>query len=276
VFWLSVLLALVLTWKQGALTAAIERTARHVGEPGADSFRHTLRALGWTLLKAAPLPLLFAVTSGLLQGHTHGTALSHAVGAGLQAVALNLYVLLALRQISLPGGLAQVHLQWPEPAAHQLRVELGRLLWVFIPANVVGRLAMDLNPEHTGGVVARLALLLVTLAVAVFFYRVFHPTRGVVAHLRRQAQPGAALPPAAAMVPCPGRDALCDPRLDPERLRLLGGDHDAFPAPEPLAGLRSGPAAWARLALVDLAAPTRRLPDRQQRTQPANSQRTQP
>ena len=43
--------------------------------------------------------------------------------------------------------------------------------------------------EHTGGVVARLALLLVTLAVAVFFYRVFHPTRGVVAHLRRQANP---------------------------------------------------------------------------------------
>lgn len=189
VFWLGVLLALVLTLTQGALTAAIERTARHVGEPGADSFRHTLRALGWTLLKAAPLPLLFAVTGGLLQGTAHGTTLSHAVGAGLNAVAINLYMLLALRQISLPGGLARVHLRWPEPATHQLRVELGRLLWVFIPANVVGRLAIDLNPQHTGGVVGRLALLLVTLAVAVFFYRVFHPTRGVVAHLRRQANP---------------------------------------------------------------------------------------
>ncbi len=189
VFWLSVLLALVLTWTQGALTAAIERTARHVGEPGADSFRHTLRAFGWTLLKAAPLPLLVAVTGGLLQGHTHSTALAHAVGGGLNAVAINLYVLLVLRQISLPGGLAGAHLRWPEPATHQLRVELGRLLWVFIPAYVVGRLAVDLNPAHTGGAVARLALLFLTLTVAVFFYRVFHPTRGAVAHLRRQAQP---------------------------------------------------------------------------------------
>jgi potassium efflux system protein len=188
-FWLSVLLALVLTWKQGALTAAIEGTARHVGRPDTDSFRLTLRALGWTLLKAAPLPLLFAVTGWLLQGHAHGTALSHAVGAGLTRVALNLYVLLGLREISRPGGLAIVHLQWPEPAARRLRVELGRLLWVFIPANLVGRLAMDLNPVATGGIVARLALLLVAVAIAVFFYRVFHPRCGVLAHLRRKPNP---------------------------------------------------------------------------------------
>lgn len=188
-FWLSLLLSLVLVWKQGALTAAIESTARHVGRPGSDSFRHTVRAFGWTLLKAAPLPLLFAVTGWLLQGHAYGTSLSHAVGAGLRQIALNLYVLLALRAITLPGGLASVHLQWPEPAARGLRVELGRLLWVFIPANLVGRLAMDLNPVTTGGVVARLALLLVSLAIAVFFYRVFHPRRGVLAHLRQQPNP---------------------------------------------------------------------------------------
>lgn len=188
VFWLGVLLALVLTWRQGRLTAAIEHTARHVGEPGADSFRYTARALGWSLLKAAPLPLLIAVISGLLLGH-QGTALSHTVGTGLKSVAINLYVLLALRQISLPGGLGRVHLQWPESAANGLCIELGRLLWVFVPANVVGRLAMDLNPGLNGGVVSRLALLLVTLAVAVFFYRVFHPRRGVLAHLRQQPHP---------------------------------------------------------------------------------------
>jgi potassium efflux system protein len=191
VFWLSVLLALVLAGKRGALTGRIKGTAQHIGRPDRDDLHHTLRALGWTLLLALPLPLLLAVTGALLQGQEHGTTISHAVGAGLTRVACNIYFLLTLRAISLPGGLATAHLQWPEPVAHRLRVELGRLLWVFIPANLIGRLALDLNPEITGGIVARLALLLVTLSLAWFLYQVFHPRRGVLTHLRRQ--PDAAL-----------------------------------------------------------------------------------
>ncbi|WP_300453897.1 mechanosensitive ion channel domain-containing protein [Accumulibacter sp.] len=187
VFWLGVLLSLLLAWKQASLASAIEGTARQAGQPARDGFRHTLHALAWTLLKAAPFPLLLGATGWLLRAPESGSALAHAFGGGLIRVSLNAYVLLALREICLPGGLATAHLQWPEPVAHRLRVELGRLFWLFIPANLVGRLALDLNPASSGGVVARLALLLASVGIALFVYRIFHPARGVLTEQRRKS-----------------------------------------------------------------------------------------
>ena len=190
-FWLVLLVAAALLWKRRALTAAIEATTVRLGKPSTDSFSYTLRALALTLIAAAPLPLLLAVTGWQLQVTTQGTDLSNAVGLTLLRTALTLYLLRALRMICLPQGLAAAHLRWPKSSVRLLRVELDRLIWVTVPAAFVARLAIDLNPVEAGGMVAKLGLLVAFAALSLFFYRALHPKRGVLAHMRLRKEVGA-------------------------------------------------------------------------------------
>ncbi len=183
VFWLALLVSAVLSWKRRALIAAIEGTSRKVGKPASDRFAYTLQALILSLTTAMPVPLLLAVVGWRLLVRGQGTDLSHAVGLSLLHVAMSLFVLLALRVISIPRGLAIAHFRWPESGVRRLAFELGWLTWVLVPASFVGRMAMDLNPVASGGLVTRLAVLVATLALALFLYRVLHRRRGVLAQL---------------------------------------------------------------------------------------------
>jgi len=50
--------------------------------------------------------------------------------------------------------------------------------------------AVDLNTLTAGGLVTRVGVLVATLGAALFFYRILHPRRGVLAHLRQRPEPG--------------------------------------------------------------------------------------
>jgi potassium efflux system protein len=126
-----------------------------------------------------------------LQTAPQATDLSHGLGATLVRVAFMLVLLLALRAVCLPGGLGQAHFRWPETAAARLAAELRWLTWVLVPTQFLARLAMELNPATAGGIVTRAGLFVMTLALSLFFYRLFHPGRGLLAQVRRQ--PGAGL-----------------------------------------------------------------------------------
>ncbi len=189
VFWLALLVSAVLSWKRRALIAAIERTSKKVGKPASDRFVYTLQALILSLTTAMPAPLLLAVVGWLL-ARGQGTDLSHAVGISLIHVAMSLFVILALRVISIPRGLAIAHFRWPESGVRRLAFELGWLTWVLVPASFVGRMATDLNPVASGGLVTRLAVLVATLALALFLYRVLHRRRGVLAQLWLRSEVG--------------------------------------------------------------------------------------
>jgi potassium efflux system protein len=71
-----------------------------------------------------------------------------------------------------------------------LRVELDRLTLRVVPAILVLRLALDLNPLDTGGMIARLGILVALSALAMFFFRVLHPKRGALAHWRIREKRG--------------------------------------------------------------------------------------
>jgi len=190
VFWLTLMLCAALVWKRRALIAAIEDTASQVGEPQTDRFGHTLRALLLTLSAAAPLPLLLGVTGWLLMGALPGIELSHAVGSSLLHVAVTLFGLLTLREIGRPSGLAIAHFRWPEPAVRTLRSELGWLVWVYLPASFVARIAFELNPIATGEVITRFGMALALLALALFLYRVLRPRHGLLEPLRLRGDKG--------------------------------------------------------------------------------------
>lgn len=189
-FWLALVVAAVLLWKRHKLIEAVEDTSKRLGKPTSDSFFYTLRALALTLISAAPLPLLFATAGWQLQLAAQGTDLSHAVGLTLLRVALHLYILWALYMMCIPRGLAAAHFSWPESSLKLLRRELKRLTWIFIPILLLVRLVVDLNPGETAGTIARMGFLLGYAAMTLYLYRVFHPKRGVLAHLRPLQEKG--------------------------------------------------------------------------------------
>jgi len=191
--WLALLLIALLFWKRGALITAIETISEPVGKPATDRISYSLRALALTLVAAAPLSLLLAGVGWQLQAAGQDTDLYREVGLSLLRVSMHLYVLRALRIMCIPRGLAAVHFGWSESGLRLLRVELDRLTWIFVPSLLVLRLAVDLNPMETGGLIARLGILIALAALAFFSYRLLQPKRGVLTHLRPRRKPGALL-----------------------------------------------------------------------------------
>lgn len=187
VFWMGLLLAAALLWKRRALLAGIQASGTWLGKPSKDKFSYSLRALLLSLLVVLPLSLFTAVSGWQLQV-AQGTILAEAVGRTLIHVAMLVYILRLLHVICAPGGLAHRHFRWPEASVGLLRVELRRLLWIFVPVVLATRLAIDLNPVESGGNVAELGAIVAYGLLSLFFYRVFHPARGVLSHLQVRNQ----------------------------------------------------------------------------------------
>ncbi len=193
VFGLALLVAVALLWKRRALIVAIETTAERLGKPTTDRFAYTFRALGLTLMVAAPLPLLLATAGWQLLVATQGSNLSHAVGFSVLRVAAHLYILRGLRMMCIPRGLAVAHFRWPESSVGLLRIELDRLTWIYVPTALIVLLALAVNPVETGDTLARLSFLVFSAAIAWFLYRAFHLQRGALAHLRLRRAAGGLL-----------------------------------------------------------------------------------
>ncbi len=183
-FWLAVIGAGVLLWRRRAIIAAIESVAPRIGKPTTDRMGHTGRVLGLTLLLAAPLPLVLAAAGWQLQVDGGATELSHALGRALTRAALHLSILFSLGAICLPHGLAAVHFRWPQRNLTLLRTQLNLFILPFVVAVLIVNVAIGIDQAETGGTLAKLGLLLAYLPLSWFLYRVFHPRRGVLAHLR--------------------------------------------------------------------------------------------
>ncbi len=189
-FWLTVLLSAVLLWKRRALIAAIRKTGERPAGVGVARFGDTLRALLLTLAFSAPLPLLLGVIGWRLLAATEGTEFAPVLGGYLMRTALILYVLLALRALCLPGGLGMAHFRWAETDVRRLGAELRWFTWVVVPALLILRIAMSLNPAAAGGLVTRLGVLVVGLATGIFVYRIFNPKHGLLRSRLQRADAG--------------------------------------------------------------------------------------
>ena len=185
VFWAALALAAGLLWRRRWIVAAITDISKHVGKPTTDRFGHTLRVLGLTVLLALPLPLLVGAAGWALRIDPAGTELTQTLGHSLLRIALLLFTLKLLTALCRPRGLAAAHFRWSEHNLRLLRTESRRLAWILIPAAVLLKLAVALDPVESGGTMFRLAGTVAFTALAWFLYRVFHPRRGVFAQLRR-------------------------------------------------------------------------------------------
>jgi len=170
----------ILLWKRRRLGTALRETGTAVGKATDDRFSATSHALLWSLLLAAPWPLLMATLGWQLGQALDTTVFTKAVSAALLAVSPALFYLLSFRVICAPGGLAAIHFRWPEASLARLRQALFRLTVVLPPTGFVAVLVI--TSDALGGVVGlgRLALIVVLIALAMFLYPLFDPRQGVL------------------------------------------------------------------------------------------------
>jgi potassium efflux system protein len=154
------------------LRALLRVMGLHVGKPSVDQFSATLKALGLTLLLAAPWPLLLYALGWELGSSTEATYFSQAVSTALLWVAPAFFYVQFFSVLCVPGGVAGRHFHWSDKVLQQLRREFNFLKVTFLPLAFVTVLVIYQSGGALGVGFERLALMTVLVLLAVFFYRV--------------------------------------------------------------------------------------------------------
>jgi len=185
VFWLVIGFALYLTFRRRTIVGVIKERAKIVGRPITDSFTNTFTVGLLTALLVAPVPLVLTVTGWLLESAGENELVT-GLGQSLLNISLYFFCLRFFRAVCIPRGLAEVHFRWPKDKLDFLGKELDRFFVVIIPTSLLVLLAVSLQQEDEFGILARLSFLIANLALIVFLYRILHPAKGVLSHLREQ------------------------------------------------------------------------------------------
>jgi potassium efflux system protein len=164
-----------LVWRMRRLHALLRVMGQQVGKPSVDRFSFTLKALGLTLLLAAPWPLLVYALGWELGHSTEATDFSQAVSTALLWVAPALFYVQFFSVLCVPGGVAERHFHWPDKVPQRLRREFNFLKVTFLPAAFITVLVLYSQGEASRALgigFERLALMATLLLLAIFFSRV--------------------------------------------------------------------------------------------------------
>jgi potassium efflux system protein len=175
VFMLMLALLAYLVWKMRRFRALIRVMGQQVGKPSRDRFSFTLKALGLTLLLAAPWPLLLYALGWELGNAAEATSFTLGLSTALLWVAPAFFYVQFFSVLCLPGGVAERHFLWPEKVLWQLRREFNFLKVTFLPAAFVTTLVVYTQGGEGSALgvgLERLALMTTLVLLAVFFYRV--------------------------------------------------------------------------------------------------------
>lgn len=172
----SAILPMARNWAKRELLVIAEKIEKIY----TDNFYHTLKALAYTLILVLPLPIFVYFLGWFLSGNSHGAAFSKAVGLGLQSTAIPLFVLQFFYRLFATNGIAIRHFQWQKNSANLLQRQVAWLRFVIVPGvfiiNTTGASAVSSHSDNLG----RLALILLTVALSVFFARLLNPTTGLL------------------------------------------------------------------------------------------------
>jgi potassium efflux system protein len=178
---LGVLVVGGLFWARRLLRRRIDEIATKVGRLSTDTIWLTIKAFVITLAIALPWPVALLLPGLLLENAVDAPPFAHGVGRALMVVAPILYNFLAFREFCRPNGVGDKHFQWNKQGLTLLRRDLRRVVLILMPGVFVAVLAFNSGEPQYADSLGRLAFLVVMLALAWFFWRVFHPLHGVPA-----------------------------------------------------------------------------------------------
>ncbi|MEA3301748.1 MAG: mechanosensitive ion channel [Pseudomonadota bacterium] len=169
----GLLIFIILRLNCGRLRRIIEASGKPVGKPMEDHFSYTFMALLASLLIALPLPFAMALGGWQMGLSTEATAFSKTVSDSLLQTALIFFYLRSFYIICMPGGLAEVHFQWPKSSVQLLRKEFNRFMVMFLPTIFITITAFNYSSLSMEQGIGRASIMLTLALLGMFFYRLF-------------------------------------------------------------------------------------------------------
>jgi potassium efflux system protein len=176
----TLIVVAILLLRSKQIRGKLLETGRFIHKPSRDRFLFTLQALAWTLLLAAPWPLLLGVGGWEIHMSHSATEFAKSVSRAMFWVAEAFFYLKAFRVLCITDGLAATHFGWPEDSLKRLRRGLRRLMLVMLPAAFVTIITITYDAATMGGGLGRIGFVVIVVSLAVFFHRLFHPKTGVL------------------------------------------------------------------------------------------------
>ncbi len=155
-----------------------------------DNFYYTLQALIYTLILVLPIPLLSYYLGWFLSSSLHVSDFSKAIGEGLQSSAFPLIFLQFFYHLFAERGIARSHFQWPKATVRLLRRQFSWLRFIAIPAAFIITCTLASRFSVHSDSIGRLALIVLLLAIGVFFGVLLKPSSGILSASMRQYSEG--------------------------------------------------------------------------------------
>ena len=177
-------------------------TGKSVGRLSTDHFSLTLQALGWTVLLALRWPAVVALAGAALQSDAAalfvpiltavqdessrmaafqpGVSLVRSVAYALERMSIPLFFLWSFHLLCLPKGLGEAHFRWSQQTLQLICRETRRLIVTLVPAGFVAIIMIGRESPQQATTLGLLAFLVITISLAVFFWRVLHPRTGAL------------------------------------------------------------------------------------------------
>jgi len=177
---LVLLIIVALRMNKKRVVSILENLVRQAGNPVTYRFSLPLKALALSLLLALPWPLLFAFLGWQIQALADPTDFSQAVGTGLLKVSYRLYLLMSLRILIRPKGLAAGFFHWSDATLQLLRRESRFLITTLPPAIFITQLTSTADYHaNSAAILARTAFIVIIGIMGTSIYRTLHPQTGV-------------------------------------------------------------------------------------------------
>lgn len=142
-----------------------------------DAYRHTVKALGYTILLALPIPLVIGFLGWVVTRYSGDSEWVRGMGRGLGWVALIVVVSEFLRAVTRIGGLGDVHFRWDDDRMHKLRKVFSSIIIVYVPALlVVGTTVFNKSSDHFDSL-GRLCFIISHLWIAFLVIRALRSER---------------------------------------------------------------------------------------------------
>jgi potassium efflux system protein len=177
----ALLLLAIVFLPRRMLARRFKEISSKVGRLSTDNIGLTLQALAISVLRALPIPVLFAVVAWALTRSPQHSDFTVAVAQALIATAPFLYNTLLFRILCAKDGVMQVHFGWSKDRLPIIRKQLDRLTVVGVPIVFAAVLSYGAPlPEYRESL-GRVAFVVIMGIFSGVIHALLHPTRGVAA-----------------------------------------------------------------------------------------------
>ena len=184
-----VLLLGLLLLSRSPLAATYETMSQKVGRLSTDNIRLTIGSLAIAVVRALPVPLLFAGVSWFLGKASKATEFSDTFATSIFLTAPFLFNTLVLRNLSEPEGVFRTHFGWTSENVALMRRQLRRLAIVGTPLVLVTVLMFSSDNITDHANLGRFLFVPLMIFLAFIIHPLMHPDTGLpVAYYKRRPE----------------------------------------------------------------------------------------